>query len=69
MSPEEIEQLRPYLYLLAIIPGLLILRFLIFMLTPKFILKKFFTGGQGLKTKDGRNAIKAKRREDDSKKR
>lgn len=59
MPAEHIEELKPVLYILAIIPGLLLLRFLVFMILPKSILKKYFTGKQGYKKAD---ALKKKKR-------
>lgn len=49
MTPEQIEELKPFLYIVAAIPAFLIARFLLFMFTPKFILRKFFAGGKGYK--------------------
>lgn len=59
MTPEQIEELKPFLYIIAIIPAIFIARFILFMLTPKFILRRFFTGGHGYKRKD---ALKRKKR-------
>lgn len=59
MTPQQIEDLKPYLYILAIIPGLLIARFFFFMIIPKFILRKYFAGGKGYKKAD---VLKRKKR-------
>ncbi|MCD8525653.1 MAG: hypothetical protein LRY76_00600 [Alphaproteobacteria bacterium] len=59
MTPEQIEELKPFLYIVAIIPAILIVRFFFFLLTPKFILKRFFSGKQGYKRKD---ALRKKKR-------
>lgn len=59
MTPEQIEQIKPILYIAAIIPGLLLLRFLVFMILPKSILKKYFSGRKGYKNAE---ALKKKKR-------
>jgi hypothetical protein len=59
MTPEQIEELKPFFYIVAVIPAILIARFILFMFMPKFILRKFFTGGKGYKRKD---ALKRKKR-------
>lgn len=59
MTPEQIEELKPFLMIVLAIPLILILRFLFFVLTPKFILKWLFAGGHGYKRKD---ALKKKKR-------
>ncbi|HRQ59946.1 MAG TPA: hypothetical protein PLO23_00260 [Alphaproteobacteria bacterium] len=59
MTPAQIEELKPFLMIVLAIPAILLARFIFFVLTPKFILKRFFTGGKGYKRKD---ALKRKKR-------
>ena len=51
-TPEEMETLWWIILAILLIPGIFVLRFFVFLLLPKFILKKFVRTKQGYKKSD-----------------
>lgn len=49
LTEEDIESIKIVLAILLFIPGLLLLRFLVFLILPKGMLKFFFRKKQGFK--------------------